>query len=312
MQTLRRDEGRWPLLREYRTLARKDRTLPSVDDIVGLYGSWTKASEDVLDPRTPEGWDLDAIYADYLAGTTQAEIADQLGVSPETVRQVFMRAGLRKRTRTEINAVMSERSALKAKEAADLVRDEVVAAYRDLGLLKETSEATGVGYDLVRKILSEEGILRPPRAWSLATRKRVISARDASRILNAASKAFGGRVSANGYDDLAPTRVLPNGQPWPKSHMTLMRALGTRTWNETLQKVGLPAGRSPGARSTNIEPCFRIIRQLNKRFGRPPVTREYDEVAAGRGVILSQALELHFGWRWKNVLEAAGVPFDSR
>jgi hypothetical protein len=35
LQTLRRDIGRWPLLREYRTLARKDSTLPPVDDILG-------------------------------------------------------------------------------------------------------------------------------------------------------------------------------------------------------------------------------------------------------------------------------------
>jgi len=281
-----------------------------VDDIVDLYGSWKAASEDVLDPRTPKGWDLDAIYEDYLAGTTQAEIAEQLGVSAETVRQVFMRAGLPKRTRTEINAIMSERSALKAKETADLVRDRVLASYRDIGLLRETSQATGVAYDLVRRILSEEGVLRPKRAWSTAIPKRVISARDATRILTAASRTLGGIVKARSYDELALKRIMANGQPWPKSHMTLMRALGTRTWNEALQKVGLPVGRSRGTRSTDIEPCFRIIRQLTKRFGRPPVTREYDEVAAGRGVILSQALELHFGWRWRNVLEAAGVPLE--
>ena len=103
LQTLRRDEGRWPLLREYRNLARKDSTLPRVDDILDLYGSWRGASEDVLDPRTPEGWDLDAIYADYRAGTTQKELAKRLGVDAEQLRQVFMRAGLPKRTRQEVN-----------------------------------------------------------------------------------------------------------------------------------------------------------------------------------------------------------------
>ena len=119
LQTLRRDIGRWPTLDEYRTLAADEPTLPSAQEVLLTYGSWRRASEDVLDPRVPEGWDLDAIYRDYLAGTTQTELARRLGVSAETVRVAFLRAGLPKRSMREVNAANSERSALKARQLAD-------------------------------------------------------------------------------------------------------------------------------------------------------------------------------------------------
>ena len=107
------------------------------------------------------------------------------------------------------------------------------------------------------------------------------------------------------YKALALERTMSTGQPWPRSEMTLMRALGTRTWNEALEKAGVPVGRSTGTRSTSVAPCLRIFRQLTKQLGGPPSTREYDEVASSKGVVLSQALELQFGWRWGNVLDAA-------
>ena len=300
LQTLRRDEGHWPLLREYRTLARKDPTLPCVSDIENLYGSWTKASRDVLDPRTPEGWDLDAIYADYLAGTTQKEIAKRLGADAEQVRQVFMRAGLRKRTMKEVSALSGP---LRKERHVDEARDEVVAAYEETGLLTEVVRTTSVGYHLARRVLSEAGVPYAP-----AQRRRVISARDATRILREASKALGGTMSAREYQDLALERVMPNGQPWPRGYAPLVHALGTRTWNQALQKVGLPVGLSTAGRPPMpVEPCLRVIRELTKRLGRPPTKQEYDAVASTRGFVLAGALTRRFELRWENVLEAAGV-----
>jgi hypothetical protein len=137
LQTLRRDIGRWPTLDEYRALALEDPTLPSADDVLKVYGTWVWASREVLDPRVPDGWDLDALYADYLAGTTQTELAKRLGVNAETVRTAFLRAGLTKRTRQEVNADNNKRSALKARRVADGYRDEVVAAYRQYGSIPE-------------------------------------------------------------------------------------------------------------------------------------------------------------------------------
>jgi len=160
LQTLRRDLERWPTtIEEYRALALDDPTLPNAQEILLTYGSWRRATEDVLDPRIPEGWDLDAIYADYLAGRTQTELAKRLGVNAETVRVAFLRAGLPKRTMREVNAVNSERAARKARGVADTVRAEVVDAYRRTGVVKETAEATGVGYDLVQRVLREEGFI---------------------------------------------------------------------------------------------------------------------------------------------------------
>ena len=84
-----------------------------------------------------------------------------------------------------------------------------------------------------------------------------------------------------------------------------MRALGTRTWNESLIKVGLLVRRPGVQQTTAVEPGLRIIRTLTKHLGRPPKIREYDEVAADRGVVRSQTLMVHIG-RWWDVLEAAG------
>jgi hypothetical protein len=194
-----------------------------VDDIVDLYGSWKAASEDVLDPRTPKGWDLEVIYADYVAGTTQAEIAKRLGVDAEKLRQVFMRAGLPKRTRQEVNVLLA---AHRTERVVGEVRDKVVAAYAETGLLKETVRTTGVGYRLARRVLSETGV--PHTApWRLACpNPRVISARDATRMLKEASRALGGKMSAREYREFAQTRVMADGQPWPRSQETLMYALG--------------------------------------------------------------------------------------
>jgi hypothetical protein len=271
--------------------------------IEDLFGSWTKASREVLDPRTPEGWDLDALYADYLAGTTQKEIARRLGVDAEQVRQVFMRAGLSKRTRREVNVLLV---AGRTTRLHDRVRDEVAAAYAETGLMKEVVRTTDVGYQLARSVLSEVGSPQMP-SWRVACpNPRIISASEATRILREASKTLGGKMSAKQYRDLALTRVMPNGQPWPRSHETLAHALGARTWNETLQNVGLPVVVStPGRRPTPVGPCFRVIRQLTSRFGRSPSKREYNEVASARGIVLSEALILRFGRRWENVLAAA-------
>jgi hypothetical protein len=123
-----------------------------------------------------------------------------------------------------------------------------------------------------------------------------------------ASKAFGGKMSAREYREFAQTRVMPDGQPWPKSQETLEHALGVRTWNEALRKVGLPVCLdTAGRRPTPVEPCLRVVRELTKRLGRTPSEREYDEVALRRGIILSNALQKRFGRRWQKVLEAAGV-----
>ncbi len=142
-------------------MALDDPTLPNAQEILLTYGSWRRATEDVLDPRIPEGWDLDAIYADYLAGRTQTELAKRLGVNAEMVRVAFLRAGLPKRTMREVNAVNSERAARKARIVADSVRADVVDAYRRIGILTETAEVTGVGYGLVRRVLREEGFVIP-------------------------------------------------------------------------------------------------------------------------------------------------------
>jgi len=69
-----------------------------------------------------------------------------------------------------------------------------------------------------------------------------------------------------------------------------------------LPKVGLPVSPPHGRHARSMEPSLRVIRQLSKRGGQP-TAREYDEVAASRGVILSKTLVMHFGWRWGNVLE---------
>jgi hypothetical protein len=90
-----------------------------------------------------------------------------------------------------------------------------------------------------------------------------------------------------------------------------MRALGTRTWNEALVKVGLLVIRPGSQRTTAVEPGLRVIRDLTQHLGRPPKIREYDEVAVDRGVVRSQTLTVHFG-RWWDVLEAAGVELDER
>jgi hypothetical protein len=189
------------------------------------------------------------------------------------------------------------------------VRDEVVVAYLKSGLRNEAAKATGADMNLVRQLLSEAGVLRPTQAWRVAHRSSV-TARDAVGILRAASEALGGRVTMREYRALALERVRADGQPWPKSEKTLIRVLRTQNWNEALQKAGIPAQRSAGRRPRSLEPCLQIIRFLTRRLGGPPGIAEYDEMASSQGVILSQALETHFGWRWGNVLTAAGVEME--
>jgi hypothetical protein len=274
-----------------------------VNDLLDLYGSWKAVAEDVLDPRTPEGWDLDALYADYLAGTTQKEIAERLGVDAEQVRQVFMRAGLPKRTRQEVNALFTT---VRIGRMVEEVRDKVVSAYAETGTLTETVTVTGVSNRFARRILSEAGVPQTQPWRRACPDPRVISERDATRILREASKVLGGTMAAREYRDLALTRVMPNGQPWPRTQETLVTALGVRTWNEALRKAGVPVRLSTAGRlPVPVEPGLQIIRTLTKRLGRSPTMQDYDKVATSDGLILSTALARRHGRRWGNVLDAA-------
>jgi hypothetical protein len=131
-----------------------------------------------------------------------------------------MRAGLPKRTRREVNVLLVGH---RTERVFGQVRDKVVDAYAKTGLLKETVRSTGVGYHLARRVLSEAGVPHTA-SWRLACpNPRVISARDATRMLKEASKAFGGKMSAREYREFAQTRVMPDGQPWPKSQALRVR-----------------------------------------------------------------------------------------
>jgi hypothetical protein len=158
----------------------------------------------------------------------------------------------------------------------------------------------------VRRVLSEADVpYQMP--WRLACpNPRVISARDATRMLKEASEALGGKMSAREYREFAQTRVTPDGQPWPWSQETLVRAVGVRTWNEALRKVGLPVALDTAGRpAKSVKPCLRVIRQLQERLGRSPIQREYNEVAGDQGLIRSTALRKRFDLRWQKVLDAA-------
>jgi hypothetical protein len=75
----------------------------------------------------------------------------------------------------EVNAVNNERAALKARRVADNLRDQVVAAYRKVGLLKLVPDATGLGYDMVRRVLGDAGVL--PALHHTRKSKPITSAR---------------------------------------------------------------------------------------------------------------------------------------
>jgi hypothetical protein len=59
----------------------------------------------------------------------------------------------------EVNAVNTERAALKARSVADGVRDEVVSAYRRIGKVGDVAVTTCIGYGLVQRILPAEGFV---------------------------------------------------------------------------------------------------------------------------------------------------------
>jgi hypothetical protein len=199
-----------------------------------------------------------------------------------------------------------ERITREKARAADQVRDVVLATYRETGRLNHVVRTTDVGYELARRVLVEAGVLGRHQPLRTDRNRDALSVQQAQRVLRAAFRSLGGTVTIEGYRELARERVMPGGRPWPKGPEPIKRALGARTWNEALEKVGLPPGRPGSTRAMSVEPSLRIVRELTKRLGSPPKMRQYDEVALGRGVIRAETLRLHFG-RWWDVLDAAGV-----
>jgi hypothetical protein len=291
--------GRWPALREYRSLCHKDGTLPPVDEIVRIYGSWRAARLDAASTQSVPH--LGALYRKYEGGASLHELASDVGVSVMTVRKAFREAGLRVRT-------SDESLAMRAQRADGRMERETVSIFQKTGNLAATAAQLGMNSARTRRILVQADVnVEAYVAWCVhrAEPKGLLTAEKARILLQRAAKRTNGRLSAKRYVELAKDKAQSSKRPWPLSPDTLIRALGVATWNQALAAAGVPKGPSSGTRGFDRNMVWPRIKQLSEDLGRAPTMTEYDALRRD-GLVSSQALTKRFGG-WRDVLDVAGV-----
>jgi len=234
-----------------------------------------------------------------MAGATPRELAERIGISHTTIVTAFREAGLPVRGYSETGA--------KRTELADrALRPEVIRTFRRTRTVATTAEVTGTSKERVRRILVEAGIhVEAYRPWiPKGVQAPAYTTEDASKALRRAARSTGGRVTKQGYQDLAKASRSPASRGWPSAD-TVVTALGVTTWNEALSAVALPTGHSSGFRTRPRDKELAMIGRLAKRLGRPPTMPEYDAEKRA-AMVTAQALTKRSG-PWHDVLEAAGI-----
>jgi hypothetical protein len=224
-----------------------------------------------------------AIVAARELGDTLGEIAAQVGLSRERVRQVLATAGTidRKRSRRA--------RAERARAAAEARRDDILAAWRAGEQPVAIAVRLGLARVSVEAVLTEIGPAdRAARRWA-----RRCGGRDGSlprhsddELLAAvrhAVQAEGSVPTGARYNEIARSSGLP-------SVSTIENRLGG--WNAALRAAGytpVSPGRASYAVRWTEEACLKAARRAARELGAIPSLRDYELLSRARPDLPSAA-----------------------
>ena len=139
-------------------------------------------------------WDVERLFAEYIAGDSLAEIGRRESVSAEWIRQLFRNAGLPKVP--EAHTMRQRSRGLRAE-----LRGHVVSEFMTSGSVKAAAGKARCSVQLARAILAEEDIeVGQIYAWKRNKGGRPeFSAEFCREVLVDAACRCGGRVSLKQY-----------------------------------------------------------------------------------------------------------------
>lgn len=227
----------------------------------------------------------------YNEGLTNREIAVQLGVSKERVRQLL--------GRYQIPAVpWRERRFLAAVKGHE---DEVIRAFSNLRSDAAVAQQLGLRERDVRRLVDA----RVPEADVLRRKgrsgRRRHSDDEAITALRAAALDLPSPMGYQAFKDWAADRQL-NGLPWPGPQVVSLRFGG---WRQALMRAGLPANRAGGRTTTyDRRDILGAISAAGRELGRAPSVARYERWRAGRANLPSPATARRIAGSWDDLLAA--------
>lgn len=239
----------------------------------------------VADPRAAR---LAALYGQ---GLTNREIAAQLGISQERVRQLLQRhkvpiVSLRERR---------YRAAVTGHEA------EILAAFLQLHSDAAVARQLGLQQQHVRRLVDA----RVPEAEVLRRKGRShrprYSDRELTTALQEAARELPSPLGYQAFRSWAAIRWR-NGLPWPGPQVVSLRFGG---WRQALLRAGLPVNRAGGPHATyDLDDAITAIAAAWRELGRAPSVASYEAWRARRPGLPSPATARHLGQSWDALLVA--------
>lgn len=228
----------------------------------------------------------------YRQGFNNREIAAQLGISKERVRQLLHCY--------EIGIVpLPERrylAAIRGREA------EVVAAFMRLGSDAAVARELGLQEHHVRRLIDA----RVPEAVVLRRRRRSHRPRYSDQeLIEALQESARELPSPMGYQAFGGWAAgrQRNGLPWPGPQAISLRFGG---WRRALAQAGLPVNRAGGPHATyDRQDAVAAIAAAWRELGRRPTVASYEAWRAGRAGLPAPATARHLGPSWDELLVAA-------
>jgi DNA-binding CsgD family transcriptional regulator len=240
----------------------------------------------IADPRRVR---LASLYGQGLANR---EIAAELGISKERVRQLLLRY--------EIPIVpVRERRYLAAVEGREA---EVVAEFLRLRSDAAVARRLGLQEQHVRRLIDA----RVPEADVLRRKKRshrpLYTDQELITALQEAALDLPSPMGYQAFKDWVAGRQR-SGLPWPGPQVVLLRFGG---WRRALVRAGLPVNRGGGPHATyDLQDVVAAIAAAWRELGRCPSVTGYEAWRARRPGLPAPATARHFGESWDDLVAAA-------
>jgi hypothetical protein len=254
-----------------------------------------------LKPRTPSVGEMHALYE---RGATLGEVGARAGISAERVSRLFKKAGLRTRSKAQIDELRRQAIALRVHER----RDALVEGFRDGRSAAALAAEHKLPVFVVREIIAAE----IPSHELRALRHRPVPKRYADHellgFLREAGAARGGALTIAFYNDFAHGRHTADSRSWP-THQTHAKRFGS--WLKALHAAGIQANeqRAGCGMTFGADHCIDAIRAVHQQLGKMPTAREYTQCARDSAGSLPSRSTIHnrCGGSWLAALHAASV-----
>jgi hypothetical protein len=239
------------------------------------------------------------LAAEYAAGASLAEVGRVHGVTRERVRQVLKKHGF------DMIELKRSSKEIRRQRKGEALETLVIERLRAGASPQTVAQEAGVPLDTVQLL----GDVHPDvMAMARLERKQVTPIYSDAEILDClqiANGELGGVMTGAEYGEVASSRRLADGRPWP-GRQTAMGRFGS--WRRALASAGLPANASSamaGRRQFDQEHCIDAILEVERALGHVPSAREYDIYSRDHGGVPSLATVRHRHGQWRLAVQRA-------